>query len=203
MTSETTLETYNRVADEFFETRSRTLSEKPWLDRMIGVAPFAGRPRRLLDLGCGTGLPIASYLADRGFHITGVDGAPEMIRLFRANLPGAEAIEADMRTLALGDPFDAILAWDSFFHLTREEQRLMFPIFRRHANPGAALMFTSGPAEGEVWGKAASAPIYHASLSPDEYQDLLAANQFEVIRLRSEDTDTNGRTIWLAKFTGG
>jgi hypothetical protein len=40
---------------------------------------------------------------------------------------------ADMRTLALGQQFDALLAWDSFFHLTRDAQRAMFARFAAHA----------------------------------------------------------------------
>jgi hypothetical protein len=57
-----------------------------------------------------------------------------------------------MRTLDLSKTFDAILAGDSFFHLDHEAQRNMFPTFRRHASFGAALMFTSGPVQGEVVG---------------------------------------------------
>jgi hypothetical protein len=52
---------------------------------------------------------------------------------------------ADMRTLSLGRAFEGLLAWDSFFHLCPEDQRRMFPVFRKHAAPRAALMFTSGP----------------------------------------------------------
>ena len=50
-----------------------------------------------------------------------------------------------MRKLALQRKFSGILAWDSFFHLCHDDQRRMFPVFRAHAAPKAALMFTSGP----------------------------------------------------------
>lgn len=203
MTAESTLQTYNRVAQDFFRQRSRKLFERPWLDRMLGAMPAHHGARRLLDLGCGTGQPIAAYMADRRVAVNGVDGAPEMLRLFRANLPHATAIEADMRDLALGTPFDGILAWNSFFHLTGAEQRAMFPVFRRHAAPGAALMFTSGPSAGEVWGEAArGAPIFHASLAPEDYEALLTQNGFRVLAYRAEDPDCNGHTVWLARFTG-
>ena len=202
-TPEDILPTYDRVAEEFHAQRNKRLFEKPSLDRMLGIAPRNQSPRRLLDLGCGSGAPIATYLAERGMAVTGVDGAANMVRLFSQTLPRASAVHADMRTLDLGETFDAILAWNSFFHLSPVHQRAMFAIFASHAAPNAALMFTSGPTVGEVWGQAGGAQVYHASLGEDENRALLGAHGFKVIDYRPEDPDCNGHTVWLARFTGG
>lgn len=197
---EDVIATYDRVAHDFHAQRGKSLFEKPMLDRMLGIAPRNQSPRCLLDLGCGSGAPIATYLSERGMDITGVDGAAAMVDLYATTLPHAKAVHADMRTLDLGSRFDAILAWDSFFHLSPDDQRVMFPIFAAHAAPNAALMFTSGPAAGESWGHAAKgAPIYHASLDPDEYRGLLAASDFKVIEYRAEDPTCDFHTIWLAR----
>ena len=104
-----------------------------------------------------------------------------------------------MRHLALGARFGGILAWNSFFHLTADDQRAMFPIFRAHAVPGAALMFTGGPREGEAIGSYQGEPLYHASLDPAEYEALLRANGFEIVRHVVEDPTCGGLTIWLAQ----
>ncbi len=196
------LPTYDKVASDFQHLRSRVLFEKAALDRLLGIAPRNVSPRRLLDLGCGTGAPIATYLSDRGMAITGVDGAANMVELFRETLPRATAHHADMRTLDLGTPFDAILAWDSFFHLSPDAQRGMFPVFAKHAAPNAALMFTSGHIGGEVWGSVAGEPVYHASLDPAEYRGLLTGNGFKVLDFRPEDPECDYHTIWLARFIG-
>lgn len=196
------LETYDRVAADFQAQRNRSLFEKPMLDRLLGVTPRNQSPRRLLDLGCGPGAPIATYLAERGVAVTGVDGAAAMVDLFARTLPGARAIHADMRTLDLGERFDAILAWDSFFHLSPQDQRAMFAVYAAHAAPKAALMFTSGPASGESWGHAAGVPVYHASLDRDEYSTLLTDHGFKVIEYRPEDPNCDYHTIWLARFVG-
>lgn len=196
------LPTYDRVARDFQQMRNRSLLEKPILDRMLGVTPRNVSQRRLLDLGCGTGAPIATYLAERGMAVTGVDGAATMIDLFRDTLPNATAHHADMRGLDLGTPFDAILAWDSFFHLNPADQRAMFAVFTAHAAPKASLMFTSGPSAGEVWGHAAGAPVYHSSLDPDEYRALLTDHDFKLIEYRPEDPTCDFHTIWLARFAG-
>ena len=195
MTPDDILPTYQRVAQGFARSRDKTLFERRWLDRMLDHAPG----RRVLDLGCGPGLPIARYLSDRRAEVTGVDGAEAMIELFRANLPRAEAICADMRGLDLDRQFDVILAWNSFFHLGAADQRAMFPVFTAHAAPKAVLMFTAGPAAGEPIGQVEGAPIYHCSLEPEEYSALLDENGFDLLQFTPEDPGCQGHTVFLAR----
>ncbi|MEL7117343.1 MAG: methyltransferase domain-containing protein [Pseudomonadota bacterium] len=198
MRAEQILATYDAVADTFAKERNKSLFERPWLDRFLAhVRP----PRRVLDIGCGTGQPIARYLVDRRADVTGVDGAAAMIAHFAKNVPTARAVHADMRQMALGARFDGLLAWNSFFHLSQSDQRAMFGVFQAHAAPGAVLMFTSGHHAGEVTGQAGGQPVYHASLDPDEYRSLLAAHGFSVLRYAPEDPETHSHTIWLARFT--
>ena len=141
--SDDILAAYQRQAALFDQRRARSLFERPVLARMMDAAPGP----RVLDIGCGTGRPIARWLADQGARVTGVDGAEAMLRLFRGHVPGATAVQADMRRLRLGRRFDAIIAWNSFFHLCPNDQRAMFAIFRAHAAPGAALVLSTGPKE--------------------------------------------------------
>lgn len=199
MRPEDILPTYDRVGPDYARHRDQTLFERRQLDRLLAHAPG----RRVLDLGCGAGLPIARYLSDRRARVTGVDGAASMVDLFARNLPEAEAIHADMRGLALGRKFDVILAWNSFFHLSPADQRPMFATFAAHAVPDAVLMFTSGPAAGEPVGEVEGQPIYHASLDPAEYRQLLGAAGFDVISFTPEDPDCGDHSVWLARFSGG
>ncbi|MEJ6401644.1 class I SAM-dependent DNA methyltransferase [Yoonia sp. 2307UL14-13] len=200
MKAEDVIPTYEKHAHEWAKTRSRSLMEKAWLDRMLTAAPRATGPVRILDLGCGTGQPIGAYLSDRGARMTGVDAAGPMVAAYARNIPHAKVIEADMRALKLGQTFDAIIAWDSFFHLSVEDQRAMFAVFAAHAAPRATLMFTSGHMAGEAIGTVAGIPIYHASLAPDEYDALLAENGFKVLRFTPEDPDCGQHTVWLAQY---
>ncbi|MFN3145904.1 MAG: class I SAM-dependent methyltransferase [Paracoccaceae bacterium] len=199
MGPEDILPTYERRAAGFAAHRSRDLFERDWLDRMWAAAPG----RRVLDLGCGPGVPIATYLAGLGAEITGVDGAAAMVALFRRALPGHSVVQADMRALDLDRRFDAILAWNSFFHLSATDQRAMFAVFAAHAAPGAALMFTCGPDAGEATGQVEGDPVYHASLSPEDYEDGLASAGFRTLDWRPEDPGCAGHSVRLARFTGG
>jgi len=188
---------YERHARTWDEERSRSLFERPWLQRFADLIPSAGS---VLDIGCGAGEPIAGFFVRAGYQVHGVDTSSAMIAFCKERFADSAWDVADMRTLALGRTFDGILAWDSFFHLTQDDQRRMFPIFRAHAAPNAALMFTSGPRDGVAMGTFGGEPLYHASLAPDAYRALLAENGFEVIANVFDDPQTGGHSIWLAKM---
>jgi SAM-dependent methyltransferase len=181
------------VADR---TRQHSLMENGWLARFTALMPPGGT---VLDIGCGSGQPIAGYLIAHGYDVTGVDSSPTMIELARGNFPGGRWQIADMRTLSLGQRFQGVIAWDSFFHLTFDDQRRMFPVFAAHAAPGAPLWFSSGPRHGEAIGNLHGEPLYHASLDPEEYRTLLAANGFSVVAHVAEDPACGGHTVWLAR----
>ncbi len=104
-----------------------------------------------------------------------------------------------MRTLTLKHRFDGILAWDSFFHLDPDNQRQMFAVFAEHAAPGAVLMFNSGPTQGEAIGSYRGDPLYHASLAPDEYRELIRRIGFRLVEHVANDARAGGRTAWICK----
>lgn len=187
---------YDRHAHAFDKDRVRILFEKGWLERFRALIPPGGS---ILDLGCGMGEPIARHLIEAGYALTGVDSSPSMIALCESRFPAQTWMVADMRGLALTQRFDGVIAWDSFFHLTHDDQRRMFPVFRAHAAPKAALMFTSGPSHGESTGIYQGEPLYHASLDPAEYRTLLVQNGFAVDAHIAEDPDCGGHTVWLAR----
>ena len=187
---------YDRNAAHYDKDRLRILFEKIWLDRFLVLLPAGGA---ILDIGCGMAEPIARYFIDAGFSLTGVDAAPAMIGLCQSRFPDHDWRVADMRMLALGRGFDGLIAWDSFFHLTHDAQRAMFPIFRAHAAPNAALMFTSGPSHGEATGSYHGEPLYHASLDAAEYAGLLDRNGFDIVAHVANDPDCDRHTVWLAR----
>lgn len=189
---------YERHARAFDRERGKNLFERSWLDRFCAVT---GAAASILDIGCGSGEPIARYLIEAGHQVTGADSSETMIALCRERFPAQSWMVADMRNLALGCRFNGILAWDSFFHLTQDEQKAMFVVFAAHIADGGALMFTSGPRAGEAVGSFQGEPLYHASLDPEDYQRLLAAHGFDVIDHVVEDATCGDHTIWLARKT--
>ena len=122
-----------------------------------------------------------------------------MITRCRTRFPDHDWRQADMRDLELGRVFDGLIAWDSFFHLPPVSQRRMFAVFARHARPGAPLLFTSGPRAGEAIGSWQGAPLYHASLDPQDYRTLFAASGFREVAHVAEDPQCGGHSVWLVQ----
>lgn len=198
MAHERIIDIYQRTAPAFDLARSRTLFEAPWLDQFMALLPT--KPR-VLDIGCGSGEPIAGYLIGNGARMTGIDAAEPMIALCRQRFPDHEWIVGDMRALDLGHSFDGLIAWHSAFHLTPDDQRGMFPRYAAHLSGGGALMFTSGPEHGELLGEWEDEPLYSASLAPNEYRALLADNGFTLVDHRLTDEGCGGATVWLAQMS--
>lgn len=178
------------------DRRAAAWIDKPYIERFLNLLSTGAT---VLDLGCGGGSPVAVHMASQGFHVTGVDSSPTLISRCRNRMPDQEWIVADMRSLALGRRFGGILAWDSFFHLSHDDQRSMFRIFAAHAATNGILMFNAGFARSEAVGSYRGDPLYHASLDPTEYEALLAGVGFQLIEHSINDPAKGGRIFWIAE----
>lgn len=188
---------YQSKAEAWNRSRDCSLFEKPWLDHFL--AACGAERRSILDLGCGTGQPIAEYLIRHNRQITGVDAASNMIAIAQKRFLRHTWINADMRALPYLPKFQGIIAWHSFFHLTPHDQKPMFETFKALIEPGGALMFTTGVEHGETIGTFDDAPLYHSSLDTHAYRELLHLNGFDVIKHIEMDDTCGGATVWLAR----
>ena len=190
------IEIYKKHARAWTELRGQFLYEKAWLDHFLSLLPDHST---ILDLGCASAKPIAAYLIAQGHSVVGVDSSKVMIEMAQENFPEQSWIQADMRQIDLGQKFQGILAWDSFFHLAQDDQRQMFEQFSIFAEQSTVLMFTSGPNHGEAIGNLFGEALYHASLAAEEYKQLLNDHGFQVIKMIAEDAECAGHTVWLAQ----
>lgn len=189
------IDLYSRHADAWAELRGGTLNsvESAHMERFVAALPPGGE---ILDLGCGSGRPIAAWLIDRGFRVTGVDASPGLVNLCRAAFPAHDWRLADMRGLDLGRRFDGVLAWFSSFHLPAEDQEGMAAVYARHTRRGGRVMFMGGPEHGVAMGRWMDRPLHHASLAPAEYRAGLEATGF--VEIVEQPLDDDAR-IWTAR----
>lgn len=188
---------YDRRSSDWIADRGAVLTEadRTWLDRFTaGLQPGDA----VLDLGCGSGRPIAAALLDQGFRVTGVDSSARLVAHAADDLPTGRFVRADMRTLDLGQTFAGVLAWHSLFHLSPEDQRLALPRLLAHAAPRSTVMFSSGPREGHAMGSWHGEPLYHGSLASEAYQRELTRHGF---RVETGVWAIDG-SVWLASRDG-
>ena len=187
---------YERRAEDYDAQRSRAFFEARWLTRFADSLPEAGR---VLDVGCGAGEPIAGWLIREGYRVTGTDFSDAMLEIARGRFPDGDWRNEDMRTLDLGEQFHGIIGWDSFFHLTPDEQRETIPRLARHLLPGGVLMITVGPMEDEATGTVGGEPVYHASLSVEEYARVMDQAGLRLIAYMAEDPYCDFHTVAMAR----
>ena len=194
--SDTVIAHYERHAHAFDRDRQGPFVEQAWLERFILPLPRGGT---ILDLGSGSGEPVARFLIDRGFKLTGVDGAPTMIGLTRTRFPRHEWLLGDMRTITIVRQFDGVLAWSSLFHLPPMDQIALLGRIGGWCKPGGRLLFNTGPSRGVAMGEYCEDALFHASLDPADYRDAFAENGLIETAYVPQDRNCGGMTVWLAR----
>jgi ubiquinone/menaquinone biosynthesis C-methylase UbiE len=96
---------YDAIADAYLERFGVSTVRQKWLRRLLARLPVTGG--RVLDLGCGAGIPVARELESLGHTVVGIDGSAQQIARARQNVPRATFIEGDMCELAFAAIFPA------------------------------------------------------------------------------------------------
>lgn len=105
--------------------------------------PAAGKGRRLLDVGCGTGHHLASF-HERGYQVAGVDGSEEMLVHARRNNPGADIRLGDVERLPFSSgEFDVAVCVEVLRYLPSPDACLRE--IARVLRPGGLCLATAAP----------------------------------------------------------
>lgn len=111
------------------------------------------RPRdRILDVGCGLGVPVDEELVKAGFEVTGIDLVPSYIAEARRRVPGAAFEVRDMRELGVGEyAVEAVVCLYALFHVPRSEHAKMLTTFASFLPKNGMLLLSLGDVafEGE------------------------------------------------------
>ena len=128
--------TANAGTDEHPEQYER------WVDDLAQLlAPGA----RVLDLGCGAGVPATKLLSEKDFDVLGLDISAVQIERARQLVPRATFEQADMVTWEHASAsFDAVVSFYALIHVPLQDQRKLFPKIHRWLRPGGYLLAIVG-----------------------------------------------------------
>jgi len=137
---------------------------------------------RVLDLGCGAGLPSTKALA-RQFVMTGVDISGAQVEAARRNVPEASFIQGDIGRIDFpAGSFDGVTALYAISHLPREEHGQLFQRIARWLVPGGLFLATLGAEDSPDWtGEWLGRPMFFSAYDADTNRRLLTDAGFELL----------------------
>ncbi len=169
---------YDRLAEKYHAIRHAFDSERE-LDEFAGLLP---KKAKVLDVGCGDGVPVAKFLVKRGFDVTGIDFSKNMLKLASKNVPNATLLLKDMTKLDFeNDSFDGLTAFYSIIHVPRKKHLLMFQSFHRILKPKGIMLICLGPDEWEATSKYHGTEMFWSHYDPKKSLQLLRKAGFEII----------------------
>ena len=170
---------YEEIALTFISERGRNQSG-------VGKSVVADWSQMLsagatvLDLGCGTGVPISQALIERGCKVYGVDASPTMVAAFRTNFPNVPVECAAVEDSGFFDqPFEGVVAWGLLFLLDVEAQRRLIGKVAGVLQSGGRLLFTA-PRQSCTWRDAMTERI-SISLGQEAYRKALEAESMLLV----------------------
>jgi len=183
---------YDQMTERYMQTRRVEDRDKTFLGLLFDRVDAGGK---VLDLGCGNGIPHTVRMVDR-YSVIGVDLSKNQIDLARKNVPGAEFIKQDMTTLAFPDEtFDAVVSYLAILHVPREEKPGLYSnIFRMLKNGGTFIMMIGQDEWDSVPGDTLmDTPMYWSQLGKEKTVELLESVGFRVLRSSVETGELDGQ----------
>ncbi len=148
----------------------------------------------VLDLGCGSGLPISGVLSEAGCKVYGIDASPRLVDAFRRHFPQHQAAcEAAETSSFFGMQFDGVVAIGLLFLLAPAQQREVIARVSAALKPDGRFLF-SAPVQQAEWMDLMTG---HQSISLGDtaYQ---AALQDAGLRVAAEYMDEGGNHYYDA-----
>jgi ubiquinone/menaquinone biosynthesis C-methylase UbiE len=155
---------------------------------------------RVLDIGCGNGIPVTRALLSAGHRVVGLDSSSEMLARFRANCPDTPAVRGIVQSSPFSDDaFDAAVAWGVMFYLNPDDATTAIASVSRVLKAGAPFLFTSGDVDGGYTAKEDTmngVVFRYFSFNVDGYRRILRDHALTLVDVHA---DSGRNTCYLAR----
>ena len=200
-------DSYDQIAEEWhqnFTRDARVERTLGYVDRVLAGLPTGAR---VLDLGCGTGNPIARHIIDRGFRVVGVDQSQKMLAIAKTVIPEAELIQADIIEVQLTEKFAAAIMWDSAFHIPRQHHAAIYQKVAEVLEPGGRMLLSVGGEGAEsmdstfpgLTSQMYGATFFYDGFDPTLARQLVEAAGFEIELWEVDDPTSHGHIAVIAR----
>jgi len=198
---------YDAAARRYLEWSALRPSEArlAYLRRASDLIPPGAR---VLELGCGAGVPMTAALAD-GRDVTGVDISAAQIALARRNVPTASFLQADLTTIDVPPAsVDAVVAFYALTHVPRNEHAGLLGRIRSWLRPGGVFIASLGVEDdpGGIERDWLGADMYFSHFSARVNRRLVAAAGFTIERadvVQEPEDRHDARFLWIVAHVPG
>ncbi|EFX04700.1 methyltransferase type 12 [Grosmannia clavigera kw1407] len=170
-----TVEVFDSVGPAYEDAFHGLSTQAASLRWLLAQLPAAGGAR-VVDVGCGTGRPVVSTLADAGHDVLGIDISPAMLEAARERVPRGRFELIDARdyvrreeTSRTGTLHAVTIYFSLIAGVSQQDIRALLAGFGRLLRPGGSLVFATVPLPVE--NKAIrwmGRPVTVSSLAPED-----------------------------------
>jgi cyclopropane fatty-acyl-phospholipid synthase-like methyltransferase len=180
---------YDRLGAGYSEWAARVEKDPrgEMLSKFAGLLPSGAR---VLDLGCGSGLPSTAALASQ-YEVTGVDISEAQVRAARRNVPGTTVIHGDALQVSFAEgSFEGVVALYAVSHIPRAEHAQLFQRVYRWLVPGGLFLATLGATDAPDWtGDWLGVPMFFSAHDATTNRSLLREAGFDLLLDEIRQTD--------------
>ena len=187
---------YDKCAQKYFNARDLLKSR----NALKNLSKYLNKGAKILDIGCGAGIPIDKFLIEQGFDITGIDISPEQIKLAQKNLPKGKFIVKDMSEIDFPkNSFDAIVSFYAIFHIKREEHQNLFNKLFSILKPNSYLLVIMGESEWEGIEEFHGVNMFWSHYGSEKNIEIIKQAGFKIIDKKIDNYDDKKHSIILAQ----
>jgi len=172
-------EGYNKLAKKYSKERHRYVN-----DALLKLfAKHVKKGSKVLDLGCGAGVPIDRFLVKNGYKVTGIDFARNMLKAAKKNVPRARYIQMDMTKMKFRpDSFDVAVSFYAIIHVPKEKHAKLYKdLHKILKSDGIILVNASGHKKWEGYGDFIDTRMFWSHYAPAKTSGILKKSGFKIL----------------------
>ena len=171
---------YDQLAEQYAKEGILHPHNKKHIARLIELLP---ENARVLDLGCGPGIPRTKELA-KYFNVVGIDFSYNQIKQARKHVPEAEFHRMDMTKMTFEpESFHGIFSSYAIIHVPKEQKAGLFADIYRILKPGGILVASIGRSDwvSEPGEEFMGVPMYWSQFGAEKTEAMIKDTGFETI----------------------
>jgi trans-aconitate methyltransferase len=189
---------YQTIAETYHA--SRLAKEEINIARLDELRPLMPQSGLVVDLGCGAGVPVSRYFAERGYVVEGYDLSPAMLAIARREVPRATFEESRIEDLNFpAQSIDIVVSFFAIIHVPREFHATLFTRMFEWLPPGGAALLSLGAVDDPEWFDLSwhGVPMKWSHFDAETNLAMLKQSGFEIAFSEVEEFDPTERHLFV------